>query len=255
MRSTDPLDYQNLPQSIGAMPKSYSDGHVIALHHHERDQLLYAIRGTMRLRTEQEAWIVPPAGAIYIPAGTPHSVSMHGHVDMRTLYIDAENTGTKPKSLRTIAVSNLLRELILALSEEPVKYDPESHAGAIAKMIEMEISRARELSLHFPLPRDPRLQILCAELLANPSDQRTLDKWSQITGASPRTLARLFEHDMGMGFNQWRQRIRFHSALETLSRGEPISRVAHQHGYRSASAFSAAFSKVMGTPPSQISVK
>lgn len=255
MRSTDPLDYQNLPQSIGAMPKNYSDGFVIALHHHERDQLLYAIRGAMRLRTEQEAWIVPTAGAIYIPAGTPHSVSMHGDVDMRTLYIDAENTHEQPKTLRAITVSNLLRELILALSEEPVAYDPASRAGAIAKMIEMEISRARELSLHFPLPRDPRLQILCAELLANPSDRRTLDEWSQITGASPRTLTRLFKRDLSMGFNQWRQRIRFHSALETLSRGEPISRIAHQHGYRSASAFSAAFSKVMGAPPSHMPAK
>lgn len=255
MRSTNPLDYQNLPQSIAVMPKSYAGGFVIPLHHHERDQLLYAIRGTMRLRTVEEAWIVPPAGAIYIPAGTPHTVSMHGDVDMRSLYIDAGNTQQHAKTLRAISVSNLLRELILALSEEPVTYDPASRAGKIAKMIEMEIGRARELSLHFPLPHDPRLQILCAELLANPSDRRTLNQWSQITGASPRTLARLFEHDLGMGFNQWRQRIRFHSALETISRGEPISRVAHQHGYRSASAFSAAFSKVMGASPSQMPVK
>ena len=42
----------------------------------------------MRLRTEGEAWIVPPDGAVYIPAGTPHAVDMHGDVDMRTLYID-----------------------------------------------------------------------------------------------------------------------------------------------------------------------
>jgi AraC-like DNA-binding protein len=31
--------------------------------------------------------------------------------------------------------------------------------------------------------------------------------------------------------------------------------VAEQHGYRSASAFSAAFSKVMGTPPSKVSAE
>ncbi|MFK5979047.1 MAG: helix-turn-helix transcriptional regulator [Rhizobiaceae bacterium] len=255
MRTTDPRDYQNLPQSIGAMPKSFSNGFVIPLHHHERDQLLYAISGTMRLRTEHEAWVVPPAGAIYIPAGISHSVSMHGDVDMRTLYIDAENTHEQPKTLRAITVSNLLRELILALSEEPVTYDPASRAGAIAKMIEIEIGRARELSLHFPLPHDPRLQILCAGLIANPSDRRTLDEWSEIAGASPRTLTRLFERDLGMSFNQWRQRIRFHSALEALSHGKPISHVAHQHGYRSASAFSAAFNKVMGAPPSQMPTK
>jgi quercetin dioxygenase-like cupin family protein len=58
-RSTDPEDYQNLPQAVGAMSKVFADGYVIPLHQHQRDQLLYAISGIMRLRTEREAWIVP----------------------------------------------------------------------------------------------------------------------------------------------------------------------------------------------------
>jgi AraC-like DNA-binding protein len=54
-----------------------------------------------------------------------------------------------------------------------------------------------------------------------------------------------------MSFNQWRRRIRFHGALEALSRGETIATVAHSHGYRSASAFSAAYRKEMGIAPSK----
>ncbi|MBT7666902.1 MAG: cupin domain-containing protein, partial [Rhodospirillaceae bacterium] len=77
-RSTDPDDYQDLPQAIGVMAKSFVDGFVIPLHSHERDQLLYGISGIMHLRTEGEAWIVPPDGAVYIPAGTDHSINMHG---------------------------------------------------------------------------------------------------------------------------------------------------------------------------------
>ena len=254
-RSTDPRDYQHLPQAIGAMSKSFADGFVIPLHQHERDQLLYAISGVMRLRTEDEAWVVPPDGAVYIPAGTPHSVSMHGTVDMRTLYIDASAGHERPRALCVVAVSGLLRELILALSEEPVVHGPDSRGALIAQMIEHEIGRARDLSLHVPLPRDPRLQRLCAGLLANPSDQRTLDGWSDVAGASTRTLARLFESELGMGFGRWRQRVRFHSALEALSRGEPIARIASRHGYRSASAFAAAFRRVMGAPPSSVAAE
>ncbi len=253
--STDPLDYQYLPQAIGAMSKNFADGFVIPLHEHERDQLLYAISGIMRLRTEWAAWIVPPDGAVYIPAGTPHSVDMHGNVDMRTLYIDTLASDRSPRALCVVAVSNLLRELILALSEEPVVYDANSRGDLISQMIESEIGRAPELSLNFPLPRDSRLQRLCAGLLVDPSDRRTLDAWSQVAGASTRTLARLFARDLGMSFNQWRQRIRFHNALEALSRGESIARVAKQHGYSSASAFSAAFGKVMGMPPSKAAIK
>ena len=52
-RSTDPEDYQNLPQAVGAMSKVFADGYVIPLHQHQRDQLLYGISGIMRLRTER----------------------------------------------------------------------------------------------------------------------------------------------------------------------------------------------------------
>jgi len=251
-RSTNPQDYQNLSQPVVVMAKRFADGFVIPLHEHQRDQLLYAISGVMRLRTQWEAWIVPPDGAAYIPAGIVHSVSMHGSVDMRTLYIDPVAVGNPPQSLYVIAVPGLLKELILALSEEPAAYDDNSRASLIASLIEHEIDRAQALSLHVHLPRDPRLQKLCAGLLADPSDRRTLDDWAEISGASPRTLTRLFERDLKMSFIQWRQRVRFQSALEALSQGFPVSRVAEQHGYRSASAFSAAFGKAMGYAPSKV---
>jgi AraC-like DNA-binding protein len=251
-RSTEPSFYQDLEQPIGAMAKSFTDGSLIPLHHHDRDQLLYAIRGVMRLRTEHEAWVVPPDRAVYIPAGAYHSVAMHGIVDMRTLYIATGSPDNHTQSLRVLVVSGLLRELVLALSGEPIDYDTNSRGDHIARLIEFELRRAQEVSLSVPLPRDPRLQQLCAAILANPADRRTLDRWSEVVGASPRTLARLFERDLGMNFNKWRQRTRFHNALDALSSGEPISRVAHQNGYHSASAFSAAFSKVMGVAPSKV---
>lgn len=251
-RSTNPDDYQDLPQSIVVMAKNFTDGFSIPLHEHERDQLLYAISGVMRLRTQHDAWIVPPEGAAYIPAGLSHSVSMHGNVDMRTLYIDPFAVRKRPQGLNVVAVPGLLKELILALGEEPVAYGTNSRGSNIAQLIEQEIHRAKALSLHVPLPRDTRLQKVCAELLADPSDRRTLDGWSEVSGASARTLARLFDRDLGMSFIQWRQRVRFQSALEALSQGVPVSVVAKQHGYRSPSAFSAAFGKAMGHAPSKV---
>lgn len=252
LRSTNPADYQDLAQPIAVLAKSFADGHFIAPHEHQRDQFLYAITGVMRLRTHHDAWIVPPDGAAYIPAGLSHSVSIHGNVDMRTLYIDPLAVRQRPQGLNVVAVPGLLKELILALGEEPVAYDPDSRGSLIAQLIEREIHLAQALSLHVPLPRDARLQKLCAELLADPSDRRTLDGWSDVTGASARTLARLFERDLGIGFVQWRQRVRFQSALEALSQGVPVSVVAERHGYRSPSAFSAAFAKAMGHAPSKV---
>jgi AraC-like DNA-binding protein/mannose-6-phosphate isomerase-like protein (cupin superfamily) len=252
-RSTEPSDYQNLAQPIGAMAKSFSDGYEIALHQHDRDQLLYAISGVMRLQTEYDAWIVPPDRAVYIPASLSHSVTMFGTVDMRTLYIAAKKDDAGLKQTRVHAVSELLRQLILALSDEPVDYSPNSRGDRIARLIELELARATELSPGIPLPNDQRLQMLCAAVLSDPADRRTLDDWALIVGASTRTLSRLFERDVGLNFNSWRQRVRFHNALEALSRRIPIARVAERSGYNSASAFSAAFKKQMGVLPSQVS--
>lgn len=249
-RSTDPNDYQDLPRPLAGMAKSFADGHEIASHHHRRDQLLYALSGVMRIRTEREAWIVPPDRAVYIPARTSHSVSMRGAVEMRTLYIEPGSAPELPTAPVAIQVTGLLRALIMALIDEPLLYDEEGRGGAIAGLIHSEIAHADRLSLVVPMPADARLRRICLALLADPADTRTLDRWAELAGASPRTLVRLFREEVGLSFAAWRQRVRFHNALEALVKGEPLVRVAARHGYRSPSAFSAAFRKAMGIAPS-----
>jgi AraC-like DNA-binding protein/mannose-6-phosphate isomerase-like protein (cupin superfamily) len=247
-RSTDPDDYQNVRRPFAAMAKSFADGFEIEPHHHKRDQLIYAVSGVMRVRTEREAWIVPPDRAVYVPARTTHALSMRGAVAMRTLYI-AHGAAALPESPTVIGVSDLLRELILALIAEPLLYDAMGRGGAIVALIVSEIARAPRLPLVIPMPRDARLRRVCQTLIADPSDTRTLDGWAESAGASARTLARLFESEFGLSFTSWRQRVRFHNALEALARNEPIGRIAADNGYRSPSAFAAAFRAVMGQPP------
>ncbi|WP_406600625.1 helix-turn-helix domain-containing protein [Thermohalobaculum sediminis] len=100
--------------------------------------------------------------------------------------------------------------------------------------------------------RSPIAEDLCRRA-ADPADRRSLDAWSGTAGASARTLARLFERDLGISFGEWRRRLRFHRAVEQLSGGASIARVAQACGYRSPSAFSAAFHSFVGTPPSRFS--
>ena len=248
-RSTDPRDYQRVARPFAAMAKSFADGFEIAPHSHERDQLIYAVSGLMRVRTERDAWIVPPDRAVYLPARMTHSISMRGEVEMRTLYVARHAAPNLPSGATVIAVSRLLRELVLALVDEPLLYDQAGRGGAIVSLIVSEIARAQRLPLVIPMPRDPRLRRVCAGLIADPSDLRTLDGWSEIAGASARTLARLFESELELTFTAWRQRVRFHNALEAIARNEPIERIARLNGYRSPSAFAAAFRSVMGHAP------
>jgi AraC-like DNA-binding protein/quercetin dioxygenase-like cupin family protein len=248
-RSTDARDYQRVARPFAAMAKSFIDGFEIEPHSHPRDQLIYAVSGLMRVRTAHEAWIVPPDRAVYVPAGTTHALVMRGNVEMRTLYIARSAAADLPSQATVIAVSALLRELVLALLEEPLLYDKSGRGGAIVALIVSEIARAQRLPLVIPMPHDARLRRVCAQLLADPSDRRTLDSLSEIAGASARTLARLFESELHLSFTAWRQRVRFHNALEAIARNVPVERIARDNGYRSPSAFAAAFRTVMGHAP------
>jgi AraC-like DNA-binding protein len=251
-RSTDPLDYQAVPRPVAAMAKDFPDGFHVAPHSHARDQLLYSVSGTMRVHTGQEAWIVPPDRAVYIPAHVTHAIDIRGEVAMRTVYVSGGASDRLPGAPTVLEVSDLLRSLILALIAEPVLYDEAGRGGAIAILILSEIAAAPPLPLVLPMPRDARLRRVCAALLADPSQRASLDAWADLAGASPRTLARLFERELGLTFSVWRQRVRFHSALEALVNGEPVRLIAERNGYRSVSAFSAAFRRTMGFPPSSL---
>ena len=171
---------------------------------------------------------------------------------MRTLYIAPAAATGLPARPTVIEVSDLLRSLILALSEEPLLYDEAGRGGALATLILSEITGARRLSLGLALPRDPRLSRICTAILADPAARLTLEAWAEQAGASPRTLARLFLHETGMSFGAWRRQVRLQSAIEQFVAGEPVDRVAARTGYRSASAFTAAFRRALGVVPTDL---
>ena len=245
--STDPWDYQNLPQSLAVMAKRFPDGFFIAPHSHPRDQLIYAISGVMRIETSEDAWVVPPDRALLMPAGIDHSINVQGNVEMRTLYIaPSERTATK-----VLTVSPLLRELITALAHEPMDYTGDKRSEQIAELICSELNRAAALPLNIPLPRDTRLQQVCQQLLIDPSITLSLEQFADQTAASSKTLARLCMNELGMSFSVWRRRVRFAKALELLGRDQPMKRVARECGYESPSAFTFAFRKEFGASPTE----
>jgi hypothetical protein len=53
---------------IVSLAQDYTAGHVVPLHFHDRDQLVYASRGVMTVRTGDGTWVVPTHRAVWIPA-------------------------------------------------------------------------------------------------------------------------------------------------------------------------------------------
>jgi len=157
-----------------------------------------------------------------------------------------------PESPAVLYSSSLLHAHNLALWDEAVLYTEKGRGGLLAGLILDELASARHLQLVIPMPHDERLKKLCKALLDNPARTETLDEWAVEAGASPRTLSRLFSREVGLNFTAWRQRVRFHNAMEAIVRGEPVGAVARANGYASASAFTAAFRKAMGVTPGSL---
>jgi AraC-like DNA-binding protein len=251
----DPCEHMRvLPRSVTAVSSQAEHGFHIAPHTHPWVQLLYASEGVIRVRTAVGVWILPPRRALLIAPGIEHELTMVGRVQLRALYIDEGVLGADTQALpgagcTVLEVSPLLRELILALSGEPVDYPAGGRAEQLARLILLELATMETVPIAVPWPRDRRLQALCTEIMAHPANLRPLDLRAQEAGASARTLIRLFPRETGLHYRQWVQQVHLAHAFEMLARGDSIGNVAQLLGYASPSAFTSMFRRVLGKTP------
>ncbi|MCE4553480.1 AraC family transcriptional regulator [Roseateles cellulosilyticus] len=226
-------------------------------HRHDWAQLVFSVSGAVRVNTEASTYIVPPQRAVWIPQGLVHAVTAIEHCDLRTVYLHGSLlTGATWQTGRVLEVSPLLRELLLALPTLP---DPEPAPAAaeerrrrsIEQLVILELQRARPLALGVALPADARLRRLCEAMLREPGRHAGLEDWALEAGYSPRTLSRLFREQLSTSFAQWRSQLLLAHALTLAARGRPMSVIASELGYASASAFTAMVTRTVGMPPSR----
>jgi AraC-like DNA-binding protein len=227
------------------------DAHVIPEHSHPEDQLLFASEGVMTLTTHQGLWVVPPLRAVWIPAGTTHSVSISGRVSMRTLYFHPKLCRSYPRKCIVMNVSSLLRELILHACTFPKLRKEDPGQKRIVEIIVDQLKAVESIPLQLPHPADSRATRVAETLFANPGDQRTLNKLCADCGASKRTIQRLFLEQTKMTFNKWRQQLRLLHAMQRLAAGDKVTSAALEAGYSSTSAFISMFRKQLGTTPTR----
>jgi AraC-like DNA-binding protein len=221
---------------------------LLAAHSHAWGQVTCSLEGVLRVTVGNSTWIVPPQRAIWIPPNATHEVATLEKSRLRALYVHADAAPFRGSECEVLEVSALLRELIVALAQVEAG---EARELLLAELLLDELPRLPTLPIRVALPDDKRLKSLCEMLIAEPASAMTLEDWAIQVGASGRTLARLFERELGMGFSQWRQQVRLAHAAPLIARGLPLSHVATELGYASQSAFSAMFKKTFGQSPSE----
>jgi AraC-like DNA-binding protein len=245
------LDRSSDPKSaITTLTRDYPAGHIVPLHFHDRDQLVYASRGVMTVRTRDGTWVVPPHRAVWIPAEIPHTITMSGLVAMRTLYLKPRLAKGLPRGCCVINVSTLLKELILhACTVRTLKKTVKWQAH-LAAVILHQLDAVQTIPLQLPHLSDPRLVRIAEILMSDPRDCGTLDQLCRATGAGKRSIERLFQQEIGMTFGKWRQQLRLMQGMRLLAGGAKVTHAALESGYSTPSAFISMFRKALGITPS-----
>jgi AraC-like DNA-binding protein len=244
------LDRRGRPLAeIASVSYDFKEGSVIPEHFHPEDQLVFASKGVMTVRTKQGIWVVPPLRAVWIPAKTPHSVAMSGLVSMRTLYFLPKLGRALPKKCFVLNVSPLLKELILHACKFPRLNRRAPAQRRIIEIIVDQLEAVQSIPLQLPHPSDSRAMRVVQALFANPGDQRILEKLCKDCGASKRTVERLFIRETKMTFGRWRQQLRLLHSMQLLASGEKVTAAALEAGYNSTSAFISMFRKQLGATP------
>ncbi|MBI3561847.1 MAG: helix-turn-helix transcriptional regulator [Gammaproteobacteria bacterium] len=236
---------------IIASSSEVDSAHAVSAHHHPRGQLLYAVSGTMRVKVGSDSWIVTSRTGVWVPPETRHQIDSPSGISYRFLFVAPAAAKSLPQHGTPLEITPLTRELILEASSFGAHYRPGSAEARLIAVLHDRLRAIPAATLTVPLPRDARAGRVCDALLKNPADDRSLNAWGQFTGASTRTLARLFRNELGMSFGDWQLRMRLSFALDRLDRGDSVTRVAQDLGYASPSAFCAMFRRVLGTTTSR----
>lgn len=266
-----PCGHAGLPELQAAAPLpvtgvagDYPAGMEVQEHSHECCQLLYAVQGVLEVRARSGRWVVPPTRGVWLCSGVPHSLRMRGAVQVRSLFVDAQAAQGLPVADCVIEVSPLLRELISEVARWPAapqRGQDETRNRLVVELLLQELRQPPVVPFHLPWPQDARMAAVCRALAeegqaVGHGGERaenlaaTAADWAARLAMGEKTFHRHFLQATGLSFGRWRQRARLLSSMQALLAGRPIVQVALEAGYESHSAYSLAFRRQFGMPPS-----
>lgn len=214
-------------------------------HEHGEHQLAWSPEGVLVVATNNGTYVLPPTRALWIPAGVAHETGASGAAVLRSVYLVPTKARALWESPTPVTVTPLLAGLIDYLEHELPSAERRRAEGLLFDLLEP----VPAATIDVRLPVDPRACDVAERLLADPADPRTLPAWGHDVGASSRTLARAFLAETGLSFGRWRTLVRLQASLRHLADGVPVTVVAGRVGYRTPSAFVAAFRAQTGVTP------
>lgn len=215
-------------------------------HSHPTHELLWNARGASTATISTRTWTITPHLGLWIPAGVPHT----GWAPRGTWHRAAQFS-LRTRALADRAVSIAVTPLLLLVLDRLGEEDLAESSRLITESMVLDLLHPAEQDLMVQMPEHPQLRPIVEALRRDPADGTTLEQWASRLGVSSRTLTRAFVAHTGHAFRPWATRVRAQHAVALLAEGARLDDVSERVGYRSPSAFIAAFRRLTGTTPSR----
>lgn len=220
-------------------------------HRHDMHQLLYAFEGALVVEGRDGRYKIPRQFAAWIPAGAAHRTTIQ-KVASGSIFISPSMLSASADTPRVIVAPLLMREMVMHAMRWPLLRPADDSTSSayfecFARLCEEWITN--EVKMVLPVSDDRRI----AEIMAFTRKHIaavTLSAVCRAMGMSERSVRRQFTSDVGMSWEEYRQRLRIHLALDDLdTTNKSIGAIAADNGYENQAAFARAFRAIIGMSP------
>ncbi len=219
----------------------------------QRDYLLYAVRGALRLNVDTASWLLPPSFAAWIPAGTAVRIDLDRPVTSCSVLARPSFCKAFPPATSVFQMSALARHMIRHCSDwGPNGGHPDEAEGFFSALLDVCAGLVpRSVDVQRPYSADPGLRRAIKFTEDRLANSLTAGDVARAANLSERTMQRRFAEDVGLSWSQVLTRVRMIRAVELLSEGSmSIIEIGAACGFNSLSAFNKAFRAFAQTTPS-----
>jgi AraC-like DNA-binding protein len=226
---------------------------VTGWHFHDVHEIEYACRGMVEVKTEVGHYLLPPHQAAWIPAGLHHQTTLNADAQTLAVLFEPRLVPMAGDRVRIIAVSPLLREMMLYSARWPIsRSESGPEADSFFQALGYVVAEALddERPLHLPVSNDP-VVTAATDFTRAHLDCVTLSDVTRAIGVSERTLRRIFSASLGMSWRSYLIRARVLRSMALLAKPDcSVLEVSLAVGFDDVGAFARSFARHCGETPS-----
>lgn len=226
---------------------------VTGWHFHDVHEIEYACRGVVEVKTQAGHYLLPPHQAAWIPAGLHHQTTLNADGQTLAVLFEPKLVPAAGDRVRIIAVSALLREMMLYSMRWPISRtesggEADSFFHALGYVVAEAL--ADERPLHLPVSADP-VVTAAADYTRAHLDRVAISDVTRAVGVSERTLRRIFAAHLGMSWRSYLLRARVLRSMAMLAQPDrTVLDVSIAVGFDDVGAFARSFARHCGESPS-----